>query len=99
MHGNHSARSPNPRYVLPEVQLLIENVNAERAVITADHGHALGEQFLWAHRQGVQHPVIRRVPWVETTATDKTTGTPREYTSTTRSDDEVAQQLEALGYQ
>lgn len=61
------------RYVLDDVALLLENVDAERVVITADHGEAFGEWGFYGHTVGCPHPVVRRVPWVETTATDEET--------------------------
>ena len=88
----------NLRYALDEVELLLENVDAPRTVITADHGHALGERFLWDHRQRVQHPVMREVPWIETQATDAETHAPPEYQMDERSDESIEERLRALGY-
>lgn len=59
----------NLRYVLDDVELLIQNVDAERVVITADHGNAFGEWGVWGHPQEPL-PVLRRVPWVVTQAQD-----------------------------
>jgi hypothetical protein len=94
----HQGYVENLRYVLEEVRLLLENVDAEDVIITADHGHAIGERFLWDHRQGIQHPVMRRVPWVETTASDRGTLNPTEYRSRDQSATDVENQLRALGY-
>lgn len=88
----------NLRYVLDEVELLLENVDAPRTVITADHGHALGERFLWDHRQHVQHPVMREVPWVETRATDTGAYSPPAYEVEEQSDEAIEERLKALGY-
>lgn len=60
----------NLRLVLDEVELLLSNVDAERVVITADHGEAFGEGLAYGHPEGFLHPVVKRVPWVETTAAD-----------------------------
>lgn len=92
----HDGYRDNLRYVLNEVELLIENIDAGTVAISADHGHALGERFLWDHRSGVHHPTIRRVPWVETTATDLNTLQPTEYDTAEESNTE--DQLRALGY-
>jgi len=58
------------RYVLDEVKLLLENIDADRVVITADHGEGFGEHSTYSHNYGWIHPVVKEVPWVETTATD-----------------------------
>ncbi|RXK46942.1 hypothetical protein [Halorientalis pallida] len=88
----------NLRYALDEVYTLLENVDAEKAVITADHGQALGERFLWDHSPGVRHPVVRRVPWVETTAVDRETLKPTSYEQSTDDENTVEERLEHLGY-
>ncbi|MFC5970813.1 hypothetical protein ACFPYI_05650 [Halomarina salina] len=63
----------NLELVLEEVQALRSNVDADRAVITADHGNAFGERYLYGHPAGVDLPCLREVPWCETTATDRGT--------------------------
>lgn len=60
----------NVRLALEYVETLLENFEAEKAVITADHGEALGELGLYKHAYGVPHPAMKKVPWVETTAKD-----------------------------
>lgn len=60
----------NLRYVLDEVAVLLDNLDADRVAITADHGEAFGELGTHGHVAGHPHPVLRRVPWAETTATD-----------------------------
>jgi hypothetical protein len=86
----------NLRYVLDEVDLLLLNVDADRAVITADHANAFGELGFWGHRR---HPVmaLRRVPWCVTDGTDTGSYSP---SLEQEADDEpdVNEQLEALGY-
>lgn len=88
----------NLRYVLNEVALLLENIDASKVVITSDHGNAFGESFLWDHEIGVQHSSMRQVPWVETTATDEGTLSPKKYTTSSTDDDELQERLEKLGY-
>jgi hypothetical protein len=87
----------NLQYVLSEVALLLENIDAPRTVITSDHGNAFGEDFLWDHEIGVQHPSMRRVPWIETTASDKNTVSPSKYDSYIE-DQKTEKRLEQLGY-
>ncbi|QRY24858.1 hypothetical protein [Halobacterium sp. BOL4-2] len=59
---------------LNAIDVLLENYDADRVVITADHGEAFGERYLgvrgYKHRVGMLHPRVRRVPWATTSATD-----------------------------
>lgn len=86
------------RYVLDSIELLLENVDAETVAISADHGEAFGELgVLYGHLLAVPHPVLRKVPWVETTATNQNTYQPQiEPEETGRVD--VEEQLRFLGY-
>ncbi|WP_049998593.1 alkaline phosphatase family protein [Halococcus sediminicola] len=59
----------NLRYVLDDVRILLENLNANRTVITADHGNAKGEWGIYGH-PNVPLDVLRKVPWFVTTAND-----------------------------
>lgn len=90
----------NLRLVLDEVAILLENVDAEKAVITADHGEAFGEWGFYEHPIGCPHPVVRRVPWVETTGVDRGTRMPEppEPVVTDEPSADVAAQLRDLGY-
>jgi len=87
----------NLRYVLNDVEILLSNVEAEKVVITADHGNAFGENGELSHPRGSVSEVIRKVPWITTTASDEETHSPAEYniknTETNRED-----QLRSLGY-
>jgi len=85
----------NLRYALDNVAVLLDNVDAERAIITADHGNLLGEFGLYAHPQYVPIPSLKRVPWIETSAADSGSHTPADHEITDVSPEE---QLEALGY-
>ncbi|WP_241431084.1 alkaline phosphatase family protein [Natrinema pallidum] len=58
------------RLVLDEVAVLLENMDAERVAITADHGEAFGEMHAYGHPEGFPHPIVKKVPWVETSARD-----------------------------
>jgi len=86
----------NLRLVLDEVAILLENMDADTVVISADHGNALGERWLYGHPGGVDIPCLRTVPWVKTSATDEGTHTPAEYKRDTETD--ITEQLAALGY-
>lgn len=86
----------NLYWVLDEVELLLENVDAESVIISADHGNSIGEFGFYGHRPYLPLKGMRTVPWVETSGADMETydpATTAELTETTR--DEI---LEALGY-
>ncbi len=90
------------RFVLDEVELLLENVDAEMVAISADHGESFGEYWEYGHKTGSLNPTVRTVPWVETSATD-TGGYSPSIASPVDSgpetpDESVEDQLEALGY-
>jgi len=85
------------RYVLDEISSLLKNIDAEKVVVSADHGEAFGEYSVYNHHTGSIHPKIRKVPWVTTSATDTRTRSthiePRERDSVS-----VEDTLGALGY-
>lgn len=88
----------NLRYVLDEVDLLLDNVDAPKTVITSDHGQALGERFIWDHHPGVQIEPLKKVPWVECTAKDKQTLNPKDLSQVSESNEPIEDRLEQLGY-
>ena len=61
------AYEANLRYVLQEVESLVENVDG-RVAITADHGNLFGEWGLYGHPMNTPVPELLAVPWAETTA-------------------------------
>lgn len=92
-----SAYRENLSYVLEDVDLLRSNVDAERVVLTADHGNALGEWGMYGHPNGFVHPSVKRVPWVETSANDTGDYEP-EVAETGAHEQSVDERLESLGY-
>lgn len=84
------------RWVLDEVELLLDNIEAERVVLTADHGDAFGEYRVYGHWAGSFHPNIRYVPWVVTSGLDSGTHEP-EFEPAERNVS-VEERLGALGY-
>ena len=84
---------------LEAVGRLIQNYDAQKVAISADHGDAFGERWMgikgYGHKAGRLHPKIRRVPWFTTTATDTGDDIMSEVEQVERSRDEM---LEALGY-
>lgn len=88
----------NLRYVLDDVRILLENLDAETTVIASDHGEAFGEWGFYKHLVGCPHPAVRRVPWITTSASDKRTHTDFEYDTRKSDNIDVDQQLRDLGY-
>lgn len=87
----------NLELALDEVSLLLENVDAETAIVTSDHGNAIGEWGIYGHPPGMPMECLRVVPWFETTAKDDLTHEPQlEFVS--ESDTSREEQLAALGY-
>lgn len=86
----------NLRWVLDDVELLLQNVDAEQVIISADHGEAFGEWGAYGHSPYGQFDELREVPWVETTATDRSSYNP----DIDRTDVDVStdEQLKYLGY-
>jgi len=92
----------NLEAVLADVEVLLSNVDAETAVLTADHGNAFGEHHLYGHPGGVDLPALREVPWCETTASDERTRHPDDPADAGGGDatdeNRVDDRLESLGY-
>jgi glucan phosphoethanolaminetransferase (alkaline phosphatase superfamily) len=89
----------NLKYVLDDVAILLENVDADTAVITADHGNAFGEFGFYGHPPYNPIPAVRKVPWIETTADDLKNYEPTQEAETADlSTEAVESRLEDLGY-
>ncbi|WP_247002210.1 hypothetical protein [Halosolutus gelatinilyticus] len=88
------------RYVLDDIELLLRNIDAETVAISSDHGEAFGEYGILGHTLGSLHPKVRKVPWVETTATDEGSYEPSidEPSSERVPREKLDEQLKALGY-
>lgn len=88
------------RWVLDDVEILINNIGDKKIAITADHGEAFGEYMIYKHRAGSLHPHIRRVPWVETKGDDSGFYEPSFSPDQISEDNEqsVEESLRALGY-
>lgn len=48
--------------VLDEVELFLNNINANKVVISSDHGETFGELGFYGHPAGCPHPVVKKVP-------------------------------------
>ncbi|MFD1647557.1 hypothetical protein [Haloarchaeobius litoreus] len=97
-----AAYRANLEIVLDDVELLRSNLDGERAVITADHGNAMGELGIYGHAAGIALPELRTVPWAVTMATDDGTYDPVAAGDLANGDEpvdaDVASRLEQLGY-
>jgi len=89
----------NLAIVLDDVALLLENVDASKVVISADHGNAFGEWGVYGHPNGFLHPSVKTVPWLVTTASDRRTYTPSTAGSDPADVDQTTEdRLHDLGY-
>ncbi|MDZ5811750.1 hypothetical protein U4E84_10405 [Halorubrum sp. AD140] len=88
----------NLRWVLDEVAILLENLDADRVVLSADHGNAYGEWGMYMHRYAVPVPEVRRVPWAKTTATDEETFEPTLEPPGVEPGIDTGAHLQELGY-
>lgn len=94
-----NASLENLEYVLDSVRVLLENVDAERVIISADHGEAFGEQGVWNHPCRTYIDPLMQVPWCPTSAVDSGNYKPEYEPSQTHEDDiSLTDKLEALGY-
>jgi len=85
------------RYVLDDVRILLNNIEADKVAISADHGDAFGEWRVFGHGPGRFHPQVRYVPWAVTTASDSGEYEP-QIKPPKKTDSPTMDQLEALGY-
>lgn len=86
----------NLRYVLDHVEMLLENIDAKKVAISADHGNGKGEWGVYDHPVGVPISTVKMVPWYTTSASDgksRSVKTKNAGTETT-----PQERLESLGY-
>jgi hypothetical protein len=86
----------NLKIALNEIGILLNNIDAETAIITSDHGNALGEWLIYGHPPEMPLDCLRTVPWIKTTAVDQKTREPN--TNFGASDMTREKKLTALGY-
>jgi hypothetical protein len=86
----------NLRLALDDVAVLLENHDADRVVLTADHGDAIGEWGIYDHPAGCLHPAVKNVPWAETSADDSGSYSPSIDPS--GGEAEIEDRLRGLGY-
>ncbi|WP_226010467.1 hypothetical protein [Halomicrobium salinisoli] len=74
-----TGQKENLRFVMDEVELLINNIDAEKLVISSDHGNAFGEYGFYGHPANIPIKALREVPWCITSASDSGEYTPANY--------------------
>lgn len=89
----------NLKYVLDDVKLLLNNIDADKIVITADHANAFGEWDQYGHPPHIPISTLREVPWVEVSGVDTNQYEPSVKSSDKSvSEDTVEERLNDLGY-
>lgn len=86
----------NLNLVLEDVELLLNSVDVEKAVISSDHGNAIGEWGVYGHPTNIPLDCLREVPWIETTASNNGNYEPSEQSDSMAVDRD--DQLRSLGY-
>lgn len=87
----------NLKIVLDEIKILLNNVDADTAVISSDHGNALGEYGIYGHPIHMPINVIQMVPWIETKAEDQGTHDPPRINRSALNES-AKERLQRLGY-
>ncbi|WP_135662760.1 hypothetical protein [Halorhabdus rudnickae] len=78
---------------------LLTAIDAETVVLTADHATLFGDYGLYKHPVGVPLPVLRRVPWAVTSASNSGTFEPTDISKDDRKPAvDRDEQLRDLGY-
>ena len=90
----------NLGYVVDHVRgTLLEAIDAETVVLTADHATLFGEYSLYKHPAHVPLPILRRVPWAVTSASDTGEFEPEDLAAEREElDTDREEQLHDLGY-
>lgn len=88
----------NLRIVLNEIELLVDNLDAERVVITSDHGNAMGELEQYGHERNQPLACLHEVPWCVTSGTDERTYDPELEPNQGHREKGAEDRLRELGY-
>lgn len=92
----YSAYLDNLDVVLSDIDLLLSTIDADKVVVTSDHGNALGEYGVYGHPPDMTLNCLRTVPWIETTASGTNSYDPKM--ASTDVDESVEDRLSDLGY-
>lgn len=93
-----NAYRENLLYVLDEVGFLLSVIDADSVVISADHGNAVGRLGVYGHPGGVPLAILRRVPWIDTSATGHREYEPETMRDESLIDSSTTSKLRDLGY-
>lgn len=85
----------NLEIVFEDVETFLNNYDAEKAVVTADHGNSFGEKGIYGHPWKISMDALREVPWYVTSAEDSGEYRPEEPEARKGS---VEEGLKAMGY-
>ncbi len=89
----------NLEYVLDEIEVLVNNIETDTAVICSDHGNSLGEWRIYGHPKSMPFSSVRTVPWATVSTTDANQFTPALSRDSDNIDEmQVNDRLKALGY-
>lgn len=89
----------NLKEVLDDVKILLDNADFDSAVITTDHGNAIGEYGLYGHFKNIPISCLVDVPWCITKAEDNRNYFPEDDSaSTKKTTGEAYERLRDLGY-
>ncbi|WP_239685525.1 hypothetical protein [Halolamina pelagica] len=88
------------RWVLDDgIEPLLRNIDADKVVLTSDHGEGFGDWWYYGHSTPAPIPPLKRVPWAVTSATDEGSVEPTIRPEAIRlENDEIEERLAALGY-
>ena len=89
----------NLRLVLDQLEVVLSSIDAERVVISSDHGNAIGEFGVYGHPRSAPLKGVRAVPWSVTSARNNGEYQPAlEKGMDAVTDDDVESRLQDLGY-
>lgn len=88
----------NLEHVMDDLAVLLDNLTADRVVLTSDHGNAMGEFGVYGHPRNTPISALRRVPWARVDAEDTGTYDPDDYDVDGDEGPSVEEQLQHLGY-
>lgn len=89
----------NLEYILESVNTLRKNIEANKVIISADHGECFGEWGFYGHPGNKPVPVLRFVPWCQIDATDSMDRQSKEKEEEDSGTDiDISERLKALGY-
>ena len=61
----------NLKYVVEQIrESVLRSIDAEKVIITSDHGNSFGQFGIYGHPKDVPLPGLKRVPWAVTSATN-----------------------------